>query len=210
MLHTLALALALAAADPDSSAVQAPAFAIAHAPAAGYRPRLHTDGVLADPALEEAVRSGLPLRLRFRVELWRDEFFDDLVGSESWSSVIFYDPLAQRFAVRARPRAQPIRLDTYEAAREAVERAYTLTMRPTRPGKYYYTASLEIETLSLSDLEELENWLHGELRPAVRGEGSVPEAVGIGVKRLFIRVLGLAARRHEARSDVFRVPAPRG
>lgn len=173
-------------------------------PSAGYRPVLRASAVLADRALEEAVRSGLPLRLQTRVELWRDGFFDELVGDAEWTTVVTYDPLAQNFQVRS--RGQPtVQAATYEAARNAVEVAYTLTLRPRESGRYYYTASLEIETLALSDLEELENWLKGELRPAVQGEGSVPEAVGTGVKRLFIRVLALPARRHEARSEEFRV-----
>lgn len=210
MIASLALfALTFATGGAAAAPPQEPAFAVAPAPNAAYRPRLLTEGVLADPALEQAVRSGLPLRLRFRVELWRDRFFDELVEGESWTAVVFYDPLAERFGVRPRAGARPIHVDSYADARLAVEHAYTLTLRPRRPGRYYYTAALEIETLSLSDLEELENWLHGELRPAVRGEGSVPQAVGAGVKRLFIRVLGLAARRHEARSGVFRLSAAR-
>ncbi|HEX7050775.1 MAG TPA: hypothetical protein VF188_11275, partial [Longimicrobiales bacterium] len=76
---------------------------------------------------------------------------------------------------------------------------------PVRSGRYYYTATLELETLSLSDLEELERWLEGELEPAVSGEGSVPGALGQGMKRLLIRVLGLPARTFEARSEMFRI-----
>jgi hypothetical protein len=82
---------------------------------------------------------------------------------------------------------------------------YAPAVRPIRPGRYYYIVSLEIETLSLSDLEELERWLRGELEPAVRGGGSVGEALGTGVKRLLLRVLDVPARRYQARSSRFRV-----
>ena len=81
-------------------------------------------------------------------------------------------------------------------------------MRPRTPGRYYYTATLELETLSLSDLEELERWLQGELQPAVTGDRSIPGAVGQGAKRLMIRLLGLPARRLEGRSGKFEVPRP--
>ena len=207
MLLGLAIATAAPALRPAGDAPVPPQearLAISANPAAGYRPVLRASAVLDDRALEEAVRSGLPLRLQTRVELWRDGFFDELVGDANWTTVVMFDPLEESFEVRS--RGQPtIHADSYEAARNAVEVAYTLTLRPRAAGRYYYTASLEIETLSLSDLEELENWLQGELRPAVRGEGSLPEAVGTGVKRLFSRVLALPARRHEARSDPFRV-----
>ena len=169
-------------------------------------PRLVVGAVLDDEALESAVRSGLPLRMRVQVELWRDEWFDDLVDQVGWSAIVAYEPMGRRFltgVVRGDSLSTHLR---WADTRAAVERAYRLGIRPDREGRYYYIATLEIETLSLSDLEELERWLRGELEPAVRGGGSVGGAIGNGVKRLFIRVLGLPARRYQARSDAFRVP----
>lgn len=169
-------------------------------------PRVIVGTVLNDRALEDAVRSGLPLRMRFRIELWRDTWFDDLVAQATWTSVLAFEPLEQRF-LAVGPGADSIgRYSTYEAARDALEHPYGPAVEPSRSGRYYYLAYLEIETLSLSDLDELERWLRGELEPAVRGSGSVGGAVGTGLKRLLVRVLGLPARRYEARSEVFPVP----
>ena len=180
------------------------AFGVVPDPASGYAPVLRIEGVLADPALEEAVRSGLPLRLKSRIELWRDGFFDRLEASDATTWVLLYDPLEGRFLVRSQSSTPEVRdYPTFDAARAAVEGAHRGSIRPTRNGRYYYTAVLELETLSLSDLEELERWLKGEFQPAVSGERSVPGAVGSGIKRLFIRVLGLPARRYEARSEWF-------
>jgi hypothetical protein len=64
-----------------------------------------------------------------------------------------------------------------------------------------------VETLSMSDLDELERWLHGELGPAVAGQRSVPGAVGQGAKRLMLRWLDLPHRRVDARSERFDFPA---
>ncbi|NIP82619.1 MAG: DUF4390 domain-containing protein [Gemmatimonadetes bacterium] len=168
--------------------------------------RVAIDGVLADDALEEAIRSGLPLRLRFRVELWRDEWFDDLADQAAWSAVVAFEPLDRSFLVAAPGAAELGRFPTYDEAATRIERVYVPTIRPPRSGRYYYIAYLELETLSLSDLDELERWLRGELEPVVRGGRSVTGAVGTGLKRILIRVLGLPARRYEARSQVFRVP----
>lgn len=169
-------------------------------------PRISVGSVLSDRALEEAVRSGLPLRMRFRVELWRDTWFDDLVQQATWTTVLAFEPLDQRF-LAVGPGADSIgRYDGYDAARAALEQPYSPAMAPTAGGRYYYLAYLEIETLSLSDLDELERWLRGELQPAVESGGSVPGAIGTGLKRLLVRVLGLPARRYEARSPPFRVP----
>jgi hypothetical protein len=174
---------------------------------AGHRGVLHVRDILADDELEDAIRSGLPLRLRFRVELWRDALFDDLISTEQWTAVLTFDPLSELYVVRTRADAPRARAFTdFDAARAVVETSYAVSLRPQRRGRYYYTGSVDIETLSLSDLEELERWLKGELQPAVSGERSLPGAIGQGARRLFIRVLSLPERRLEARSERFRVP----
>jgi hypothetical protein len=173
-------------------------------PESGNRPLVRITSLLADSSLEHAARSGLPLRVRVRVELWRDGLIDDLVASEGWTSVLVYEPLGREYIVRPNPRpGTALRFNAYAAARQAIEREYLLDIRPTRSGRYYYTATLELETLSLSDLEELERWLQGELGPAVSGDRSLPGAVGQGAKRLMIRLLGMPTRRIEARSNRF-------
>jgi len=169
-------------------------------------PRLSAPGALDDPALESAVRSGLPVRMRFRVELWRDGFIDALVDQTHWSAVVAYEPLDDRFLAGALPADSLSSFPLWEDARWAVEGPYSPAVRPDGPGSYYYIAVLEIETLSLSDLDELERWLRGDLEPAVRGDRSVGGALGTGLKRLFIRILGLPARRYEVRSRPFPVP----
>lgn len=167
-------------------------------------PRLLAQGALDDPALENAVRSGLPLRMRFRLELWRDEFIDDLVEQATWSAVVAFEPLDNRFLAGVLPGVDSLSAHAnWQAARATVEGPYRPSVRPRTPGRYYYIATLEIETLSLSDLDELERWLRGELQPAVRGGRSVGGAFGTGLKRLFIRILGLPARRYEVRSQPF-------
>jgi NADH-quinone oxidoreductase chain I len=174
--------------------------------AADHRPRLHLGPVLADNSLEEAVQSGLPLRLTFRVELWREGFFDSLVDTESWTAVLMHEPLDGNYTVVARANPTEAKhAQTYAAARRELEGEQLLAIRPDRPGRYYYTARLDVETLSLSDLDELRRWLRGELRPAVSGDRSLPAALGEGIKRAFIRMLRLPARQFDARSPRFRV-----
>lgn len=173
---------------------------------AGYRGVLRVREILSDNELADAVRSGLPLRIRFKVELWRDALFDDLISTEQWTSIVTYDALSQQYVVRTRSEARARVFSDFNAARAVIESSYPVSLRPTRRGRYYYTGSADIETLSLSDLEELERWLKGELQPAVSGDRSIPGAIGQGARRLFIRVLSLPERRLEARSERFRVP----
>ena len=203
-LAAAALLLAGAAPEPTFAPdVQQAALAVSWDSANG-RARLRVGPVLGTDELEHATRSGLPVRVRVRVELWRDGFIDDLEGSETWTAVLLYEPLERQYIVR--PARGPARRFTdYRSARDGIEREYDVAVQPSREGNHYYTVTLEIETLSLSDLEELERWLQGELRPAVSGERSVSGAVSEGAKRLLIRLLGLPARRVEARSERFRV-----
>lgn len=169
-------------------------------------PRVVLGPVLDDPALQEAARSGLPLRLRFTAELWRDGWFDDLADQSAWSAILAFEPLERLYLAGESGAAALRRFASYDDARAALERAWDPPLAPRREGRYYYLVTLEIETLSLSDLDELERWLSGDLEPAVRGSGSVTGAVGTGVKRLLIRVLDLPARRYVARSGRFSFP----
>lgn len=200
---TFLLAAAVLALPPTAALSQAPPLAVT---AAGGSPRVTVGAVLHDPALEEVLRSGIPLRLRFRTELWRDRFFDELVDHAAWSLVLMIEPLDGRFLIGRPDDEVPQEHDSYAEARAALERDYSPVLRPARPGRYYYLASLEVETLSLSDLEELGQWLSGELTPAVQGRRSVTGAVGAGLRRLFIRVLDLPTRRYHARSEIFESP----
>lgn len=189
------------------AAGQSPEFALTYLPDLTYRPLVRLGPALAREDLQQAARSGVPIRVRVRVELWRDGWTDDLVASEGWTAVLAFDPLADQFLVRGRSAEAPVRrFATYEAARQAIEGNYPLQIRPTRQGRYYYLGTLQVETLSLSDLEELERWLQGELQPAVSGDRSVGNALGEGAKRLMIRLLNLPARSLEARTERFRFP----
>ena len=67
----------------------------------------------------------------------------------------------------------------------------------------YYHAVLEIEKLSLSDLDELNAWLSGELRPATRGQRNPGTALARGFQTLMLRMLGGENPRYEARSKTF-------
>jgi hypothetical protein len=199
--HAAAAALTRA---PSLEEQPQPLLAIRYDPDAGYRPSLRVGPVLASAQIENAARSGVPIRVRIRVELWRDRFFDQLVDSTSWSTVIVYEPISRDFFVRTLPAgAGARRFPSFAAARSTVEQEFAPRLQPRVPGRYYYTSSLQIETLSLSDLDELERWLQGELQPAVSGQRSVPGALGQGAKRLMLRLLDLPHRRVDARTDRF-------
>lgn len=174
------------------------------APAAdGYAPVVAADGLLRDAALRDALESGLPLRFRLRVELWQNRFFDRLAGAQEVAFALSQDALDRSYALTTTAGQQ--RFATLAQAQEAVVGQLRVELRPGRTGRYYYLARLEVETLSLSDLEELRRWLRGEVGPAVEGRASPESAVESGLRRVLVRVIGLPTRRLEARSGTFTV-----
>lgn len=201
LLRLLPVAILLLAAQP----LRAQDLRITYEPAAAYRPVVRIGPVLRGSELQGVSESGVPVRIRVRVELWKDRFFDALVDSVSWSTTIGYEPIGELFFVRSLPANTLRRFASFTALRQAIETEYPLAIRPRENGRFYYTVSLQIETLSVTDLNELEHWLQGELQPAVTGERSVPGAIGAGARRLMLRLLDLPARRFDHRTGSFRV-----
>jgi hypothetical protein len=159
--------------------------------------------------LLEAVHSGLPLRMQILVQLWEDGFFDHQRGEFEWRATIVYDPLTHRYRIQSSgSTGAEIEVNDLQAARDFLQQTLDIPLRPSGPGRYYYIAGVEMETLSLSDLEELQRWLQGELGPVVAGERDVEGALARGFRRVLVRMLGLPARRFQVRSRSFRIEEP--
>lgn len=172
-------------------------------PSGQWRPVVRVHQPLRDRDLREALASGLPVRLHLRVELWRRDVLDQLEGTQEISLAVLRSALDEGYLVED-GRVQRT-LPSLAAAEAAIQVAFAPTLRPRKRGRFYYLATLDVETLSMSDLDELRRWLRGEARPAVAGEKPVGRAVERGVRRLFVRMLGLPARQWRARSPSFAV-----
>jgi len=159
--------------------------------------------MLLDGGLRRALEQGLPLRIRVTSELWRDGFFDRQEGEVEWGASVILDPVAREYEVAVAGVGPVARVVTLAEATRLLEQAFDVTLRPGRNARYYYLAELEIETLSLSDLEELRRWLGGDVASAVRGDEEVENAIASGVRRVFVRALGLPARRERLRTPTF-------
>ena len=159
--------------------------------------------LLLDGGLRRALEQGLPLRIRVTAELWRDGFFDRQEGEVEWGASVLLDPVAREYEVAVAGLGTVARTVTLAEATAVVEEAFDVTLRPARDARYYYLAELEVETLSLSDLDELRRWLGGDVASAVRGDAAVENAIASGVRRVFVRALGLPARRERLRTPSF-------
>lgn len=169
-------------------------------PAEGIR--IELGNILMAGGIQRSLESGLPVRIQVLTELWRNRFIDALEGREEWRATVWYDPLSETYRVET--VGIPIGLaDSPEEATAILRSDVRSGLRPEQPGTYYYLGRIEIETLSLSDLEELRRWLQGELAPVVGGEEPVGGALRRGLQRLFVRMLGLPAVRFQTRTPEF-------
>ena len=164
--------------------------------------------MLSSPRLRDLLRNGFPTRLHYRVDLWSTGgWFNDLKRGVEWDVVVRYDPLDKRFRVARIVGDRVTVLGSFDqigAAEESIERPFEAPIVAPARGRYYYNAVVEVQTLSLSDLDEVERWLRGEARPAVRGQRNPGTAVARGLRTLFVRLLGGDTRAYEVRSSTFR------
>ncbi|HEY9514967.1 MAG TPA: hypothetical protein VIQ74_04735 [Gemmatimonadaceae bacterium] len=174
-----------------------------------HAPAVRAVNVLADRQLDELLHSGFPARLHYKLELWSAEgVFDALKSQAEWDVIVRYNPLERRYAATRIVQDHVTSLGSYsqfDSVRRAVERPFRPAIRlPSGSDRHYYIAALDVEMLSVNDIDEVERWLRGELSPAVRGEHNPGTALGRGAKTLVIRLLGGRSRHYEARSRVFR------
>ena len=160
-----------------------------------------TTNLFGDADMRELVRSGFPASLRFRLELWRvGGLFNDLERHQDWELIIQYDPSAQRYRVARRngDRLEDVgSYATLSTARGMLERPVRVGLLPDREGsRYYYNLVLNVEALSVSDMDQVERWLRG-----VRSDGAA--SIGGGMRTLMLRMLGGEKRTYEKRSATF-------
>jgi len=171
---------------------------------ASSAPIVTAANLFADPDMRDLVRSGFPASLRFRLELWRvGGLFNDLEGHQDWELIIQYDPSAQRYRVVQRQGGRVDDLGSYSTlstAQALLERPLRAQLMPSRQGaRYYYILTLDIEALSVSDMDQLEHWLRG-----ARSGGTAASALGSGVRTLMLRMLGGERQHYTGRSATFR------
>jgi len=173
-------------------------------------PMTTSTGLLTDASMRDLLANGFPARLHYRLERWAGgRWFDDLKAASEWDVILKYEVLGKKYqAVRVvNKKATSLgEYTTLEDASSAVEAPYKTTIAlPKKGQRGYYNLLLDVETLSLSDLDEVERWLRGELKPAVSGKKNPGTAIGRGVRTLVVRLLGGEKRHYEARTGTFRL-----
>jgi hypothetical protein len=170
-------------------------------------PVVRSENLLGDGRWLSTLRSGLPVRLHYRIEVWRSRngWMDELTRQVYWDVVLRHEPLLDEYTMLTifGSRVQERRYATLDALTAALAFAYQINVSPAQQGNYYYSSTLEVSTLSDDDLEELERFLDGGTTR--RGEGGLSDAVGRGATRFLLRLAGLPSLRLEARTGRFSI-----
>jgi len=174
-----------------------------------WHPVVRTDDLLADPRVSSMLGSGFPVRLHYRLEIYRSRanWVDAFVRQTEWDLVIRHEPLLDQYQVAEVFRSTQ-RLYRYAGKEEltaglAIPRE--VRVGPRESGEYYYIVSLEVTTLSDSDIKELERFLSGDVAPAATGSEPVGSAVSNAIRRLLLSVSGLPSLSIEGRTNTFTV-----
>ena len=182
------------------------ALAAATAPTIGAT--VGTESLLDDPKTRELLHNGFPARIHYRLELWRTGgFSDERRGLTEWEVLVAFDPGAETFnAVRRGDEGRVLEnyggFPTLVAAEAAFGLPLRVDLHPDGSGRFYYNLVLDVQTLTVSDLDALQQWLRGPEPPS----RNPLKAIRSGIGTLVSRLLGGDKRHYERRSDVFTVP----
>jgi Domain of unknown function (DUF4390) len=205
---TLIAATAISRSADAQSRVQLDVIVPAGTLTATQAPSIVGKNLLADPTTRELLRNGFPTKLHYKLELWKEKgWFNDVEGSTEWEVLVQYDPATQVYRAVRRNGKQLEDFGSFAtltSAEEPLTRPYRVPLRPrSQGGRYYYNVFLDVTTLDVSDLDELQRWLRGEFQPAVRGKTNPASALKNGIGTLLSRLLGGERRHYEQRSETF-------
>jgi hypothetical protein len=170
-------------------------------------PAVATANLLADDKTRQLLRSGFPTRIHYRLELWhKRRWFDDPEGRTEWDVLVLYDPTVQRYTVQRTHDNELENFGGFATVTSADVRCgvpYRPGLHPKKSGTYYYNLIVDVQTLTESDLDALQQWwLHG---PSAPGKSNPVTTIRSGLGVLLSRVLGGDKRHYEARTGEFAV-----
>ena len=174
-------------------------------------PVVQARNMLSPAKVREMLAANFPLRLHFRVELWSEgTMLNHIERSTEYDVVVRYSAMDKQYEVVQLVNDRPLPLGKYariEDAEGAVARRTraAITALPVRR-RQYYLVTLETKLLSLSDLDEVERWLRGDLQPGLTGEANPGTVITRGLRTVAAKLLGSESREYEASTPMFRVP----
>ena len=175
-------------------------------PNGARRALVQVQDLLADLRWSQALDQSFPIRLSFRLEIWRSRegWVDDFQRATEWSTVIQWEPLEDQYRVARilRSGAEEYRFTSKEELDKWVRAINLVDALPTGTGTFYYNVTLRITALSDEDMEELERFLSGQSGAPVPPQRS---SIGRSVRRFLLRMAGLPWEELQVKSGKFTV-----
>lgn len=164
--------------------------------------------VLADKKFDELMRNGWPVHVHVTAEMWQTgRVFDEVAARAEWDLIVRFDTFDSNYEVARITPDSIIPLGAFKKlaeARAASELAYAPPLGiPPRGRESYVSVRADVETINMSDLEQLQRWLNGEARPAVQGKKNPGTAIVRGLRSLVTRLLGGEVRHLDGRTRTF-------
>lgn len=172
-------------------------------------PSVRTGGIITASHTAELIQNGFPARLHYKLQRWAaGTFVNDVKATQEWEVIVEYEALGRDYRVVRATDDQAVLLGTFPTLQDAaakVAEPYPVQISlPKRGQKTYYSVTVQVEAMSLGDLDEVRRWLNGELKPAVRGKKSAGTAITTGVRTLLVRLLGGEHLQYKVSTRVFR------
>jgi hypothetical protein len=167
--------------------------------------------MLSGTRTREPLAAGFPARFHFTVTLWSEGGLGHQVERlAEYEILVNYVAMEKKYQVMQLVNDHSLSLGKFDR----VEDAEGAIARPTRAPirafsskrRLYYRVTLDVEILQLSDLDEVNRWLKGELEPAIHGRRDPGTALTRSIRMLASRLLGGETREFEAQTEAFRVP----
>src|SRR5262249_14845472 len=161
-------------------------------------PSILTTNLLADPHTRDLlVNAAFPERMHFKLELWRKGgvFGDDLDGRSEWDMLVSYDPTQKTFNVVRQLEKQFEDfggISSIAAADGQIARPFRVPLNASQSGHYYYNLTVEVRTLTETDLAALQQFLRGTPQATSKPLSWLGKSFG----KLMSRVLGGDSRRY--------------
>jgi hypothetical protein len=169
---------------------------------------ISTANLLADSKTQELLVNGFSTGITYRLELWRKGGWSyEQAGKIDWTVLVSYDPRTHLYSVvrnmGSRSHESFGAFPSVSAAEAQFDQPFQVPLKPTRAGRYYYNLVVDVQTLTESDLDALQQWVRGSSGPR---RSNPFRALVSGVGTLVSRLLGGDKRHYEQRSDEFTVP----
>ena len=175
-------------------------------------PVIVASGMLSSARWREPLAAGFPASFHFLVTLWSEGglFGNQIERRAEYDVIAKYNAMEKKYQVVQIVNGNVLELGKFDR----VEDAEGAIARPTRvpirsyasKKKFYYRVTLDVQILGASDLDEVNGWLKGEVKPALHGERNPGTALARSIRLLASRLLGGDSRQFEASTPTFQAP----